>query len=98
MLTELIRDTTCTLLPVTEEQLLLQLENLRITNVLRGYRGQPGADLASIVQTVIKLCEWLESNCDTIAEVEINPLLCLQDKAVVVDALITSSELLSKEV
>jgi len=98
VLTELIRDTTCMLLPVTEEQLLLQLENLRITNVLRGYRGQPGADLASIVQTVIKLCEWLESNCDTIAEVEINPLLCLQDKAVVVDALITSSELLSKEV
>jgi len=85
-------------MPVTEEQLLQQLDKLRVSKVLLGYRSQAGANMASIIQSVLKLCDWVEANQDAIAEVEINPLLCLQDNAVVVDALITSSELLLKKV
>ena len=98
VLTELLRDTTSLLLPVSEEQLLLHLDKLKIAKVLHGYRGQAGGNLTSIVQAVIKLCEWLETHQDAIAEVEINPLLCLKDKAVVADALITSSESLPEQV
>jgi len=98
VLTELMQDTTSMLLPVSEEQLLLQINKLKIAKVLHGYRGQAGGNLPSIVQAVIKLCDWLESNQDVIAEVEINPLLCLEDKAVVADALITSAELLPQQV
>ncbi len=96
VLTELIRDTASLLLPVTEAQLVHQLDTLKIAPVLQGYRGQPGADRASIVHAVVKLSQWLEVNKDTVAEVEINPLLCLQNKAVVADALITSSKELPK--
>ena len=98
VLTELLRDTASMLLPVTEMQLQQELEALKIAKVLHGFRGKPAADTASIVQAVLKLCEWVELNREYIAEVEINPLLCMQNKAVVVDALITSSELLLKQV
>ncbi len=97
VLTELMRDSTSMLVPVSEEQILQQLDKLKIAKVLHGYRGQAGGHIVSIVQAVRKLCEWVEANQDTIAEVEINPLLCLQDSTVVVDALITSSELLLKK-
>ena len=98
VLTELLRDTASMLLPVTEMQLQQELEALKIAKVLHGFRGKPAADTESIVQAVLKLCEWVELNQEYIAEVEINPLLCMQNKAVVVDALITSSELLLKQV
>jgi len=97
VLTELLNDTVSVLLPVTEQQLALQLDKLNAAKLLHGYRGKAGAHLPSIVQTVVKLCDWVEQHQDHIAEVEVNPLLCLQDKAVVVDALITASETLTSE-
>ena len=97
VLTELLRDTVTMLLPVTEDVLRQKLAELRIANVLNGYRGQAGADIQSVTQSILQLCQWVESNRDDIAEVEINPLLCLTNKTMVVDALITASESLSEK-
>lgn len=94
VLTELMSDTASLLLPVTKAQLEHQLQRLKVSAVLNGYRGQPAADMNSVIQAVLKLCQWVEANQDCLSEVEINPLLCLEDKAVAVDALITSSETL----
>ncbi len=95
ILTELMRDTVSLLLPVSAEQLQQHIAKLRIHQVLEGYRGQAAADVPSIINAITKLCEWVEANADHLCEVEINPLLCLQSGAVVVDALISASETLS---
>jgi len=60
--------------------------------LLYGYRGQAGTDVSSVVNSVCALCQWVQENAVHLAEVEINPLLCLKDKVIVVDALISSSE------
>lgn len=91
VLTELIRDTATLLLPVTEDQIQHRLMSLNIAKVLKGYRGQPAAHMPSIVQTVCQLGNWVAQYPDQVCEVEINPLLCLEDSVVVVDALITAS-------
>jgi len=92
VLTELLRDTASMLLPVTEEQIRQKIGGLKVAGVLNGYRGQVCADMSSVTRSIVQLCLWVEKHHEDIAEVEINPLLCLTDKAMVVDALITASE------
>ncbi len=97
VLTELLRDTVSMLLPVSEEAISQKLSELRLSEVLKGYRGQVSADIPSIIESILHLCQWVELNHDDIAEVEINPLLCLSNKTMVVDALITASASLQKK-
>ena len=91
VLTEVMQDTVSLLLPVSEAQLQSAIAKLRVARLLNGYRGQAMAHIPSIISTILKLCEWVESHAEHLAEVEINPLLCLESKSIVADALITSS-------
>ena len=92
VLTELMRDTVSVLLPVSESAVLQSLDKLKISPLLHGYRRQAGAHLPSIVKFICELGHWVQQHAEDLAEVEINPLLCLQDNVVIVDALITSSK------
>ena len=91
VLTEVMQDTVSLLLPVSKPQLQNAIAKLRIARLLNGYRGQPAAHIPSIISTILGLCQWVESHAEYLAEVEINPLLCLESKSIVADALITSS-------
>lgn len=88
VLTELWADTVSALLPVSAQQAGTMLDGLRIGAVLAGYRGAPGADRAAIIDAVLAVQEFVVAHAATIDEVEVNPLLCLEDRAVAVDALI----------
>jgi len=48
VLAELLADTVSLLLPVTETDIRAALSRLRITPLLSGYRGRPGADMAAV--------------------------------------------------
>jgi len=88
VMTELFDDTQSLLLPVDQNDVLYALARLRISDVLRGYRGKPGVHIASIVQAVLDVQDFITANADNLAEVEINPLICTDTRAVVADALI----------
>lgn len=92
ILTEMLDDTVSMLLPVTAGEVRDALGRLRISGLLRGWRGAPPADMDAIVETVLAVQDWVDSHADTVEEVEINPLLCLVDGAVAVDALIRRRE------
>jgi len=87
-LTELWRDATHLLLPVTRDDILTALDRLRIAPLLHGYRGQPAANLTAIAETVLAIQDYVAAHRDRLLEVEINPLFCLPDRAIAVDALI----------
>lgn len=91
-LTELLRDQTSLLLPVTAEDIRAALTRLRIAPLLNGYRGKPGADMDAIVAAVLAVQAYLTAHLGHIAEVEINPLLCAPDRAVAVDALVRKGD------
>jgi acyl-CoA synthetase (NDP forming) len=88
VMTEVLRDTVSLLLPVTREDVAGALQQLRMTPVLNGYRGAAGADLNAIQEAVLALQSFVEAMEGRVDEVEINPLICTEDKAVAVDALL----------
>ncbi|KGM87673.1 Acyl-CoA synthetase (NDP forming) [Roseovarius mucosus DSM 17069] len=92
ILTEILRDTTCLLLPVAEPEIDRALNHLRLAPLLHGYRGQPAADRAAILRAVMAVQDYVITHASCLEEVEINPLLCTASDAVAVDALITKGE------
>ena len=87
-LSELIRDSVNLLVPASATEIDTALQQLRAYKLLRGYRGGASADIDAIVQTVLALQELVVEHSASLAEIEINPLLCCHQRAVAVDALL----------
>lgn len=86
--TEIHRDSASLLLPVSDAALNSALDNLRMAPLLHGFRGQPAADRPAIIKAIQAIAAYASAHRETLAEVEVNPLLCLQNRAFAVDALI----------
>ena len=92
VLTELLGDRQNLLLPVSADEVAAALERLRIAPRLSGYRGAAGADRDALVRAVLAVQDCVTAHAERLAELEVNPLLCLPDKAVAADALIRWEE------
>lgn len=87
---EVMKDARMLLLPTTEEAVREALANLRGAALLRGVRGRPAADVEAVVRAALGLSALALDLGDHIAEIDVNPLVALPDRAVVVDALIVT--------
>lgn len=85
--TELHADVATRLLPVSAADVTDMLQSLRCWPLLQGYRGRPAADLDAILRAVNAIQKCVLAS-PRVVELEINPLLCLPDRAVAADALI----------
>ena len=56
--------------------------------MLRGMRGQPGADPKAVVDVLMKMQRLAVDLSGEVAEVDVNPLLAGPDAAVAADALV----------
>jgi len=92
VLTELWRDTVSMLLPVTEGDVRAAFAGLRIVPRLDGYRGAAPVDMSAVVAAVLAVQGYVVAQEGRVAEVEVNPLIALPDRAVAVDALIRTGE------
>ena len=92
--TELFRDTVTLLTPINRNQVLAAINNLKISKIIKGYRGNNEGDMQELVSTIIKISKFAEKNVNKITEVDINPLIVRKKgKGVIaVDALIYYSE------
>jgi hypothetical protein len=81
------------LLPTTADAVREALARLRGSALLRGVRGRPAADVEAVVQAALGLSALAEDLGERIAEIDVNPLVALPDRAVVVDALIVTRSL-----
>lgn len=89
IMTELLQDSTSLLLPARDTDIRNALEALKIARLLGGFRGRPAANLDAIVEQIQAVCALVDTGRDTLAEIEINPLLCRATDAIAADALIT---------
>jgi acetyl-CoA synthetase len=55
--------------------ILKAINDLKISKILKGYRGKPKGDIEAIVQTIMKLATFAEKNASRLIEAEINPLI-----------------------
>ena len=85
VLTEVWRDVTHLLAPVTSDDVLLALTRLRSYPMLTGFRGRPVADIDALASLVVTLTKAVVGT--DVVEVELNPVLVGRRGAVAVDAL-----------
>lgn len=73
-LTEIYEDFDICLLPAEAGDIHAILERLKITAVLKGYRGQPRADIDALVDAVLGFSRMCLAFGDRLEDAEINPL------------------------
>lgn len=87
---EIFQDSALRLAPVTDDQALEMLRELKAFALLDGARGRPPADVQAAAQAVAALSRFAVRHADTVAEIDINPLLVRESGqgAIALDALI----------
>jgi len=84
---ELLADTVTLICPVTDAEVLDAMRQLRLWPLLDGYRGRARADVGAVVDIAVRLAALMQA-IESIAEIELNPVLVRPVGAVAVDALI----------
>jgi acyl-CoA synthetase (NDP forming) len=94
VLTELLRDSVTLLPPFDAAAVTAALQRLRVARLLGGFRGRPAGDLPALVETALACARYAQANLDTLAELDINPVIVRPagSGAVAVDALIRLTE------
>jgi acyl-CoA synthetase (NDP forming) len=82
--TELLHDSACHLTPVSDRDAGEMIERLRSRPRLRGFRGAPACDEASLRSVLVRLSLLAEA-CPRIREIDVNPLFIGQIGALAAD-------------
>jgi acyl-CoA synthetase (NDP forming) len=85
---EVLGDVTFRVPPFTTRDANAMLDELAGAALLRGVRGQPAADRAALVDTLMKMQHLAVDLSAEVAEVDINPLLAGPQGVVAADALV----------
>ena len=85
---ELLRDSATALAPVGEDAARAMLRRLKGYRLLEGFRGLPAVDQDALVGVIRRVSELAADQRDRIAEIDVNPLICVGDRAIAVDGLI----------
>ena len=85
---EAMQDSAIALAPVTHDEARALLTSLKGAALLREYRGRPAVDLDRLADVVQRVSELAADQSSRIVELDVNPLLCSEDRIVAVDGLI----------
>jgi acetate---CoA ligase (ADP-forming) len=88
VLAEALKDSTCRIAPFGNEIALEMIGELRCAAMLRGWRGQAPADTSALAEVLARLSRFAWDHRDTIAEIDVNPLIATANGAIAADALI----------
>ena len=81
---ELFKDVSFRITPVDEKQGLEMLKELKSFPILKGFRGDKGANIKEIVRIIVNLSKL--SLDENIKEIDFNPLIVNKKEAFIVDA------------
>ncbi|MBY8821019.1 acetate--CoA ligase family protein [Sphingomonas colocasiae] len=87
---EILRDVSVRPLPVDEQDIREMIGGLRIAPLLAGARGRPPADLDALVTLALAVAGLGLAAGSKLAELDLNPVIALPDRAVAVDALMVA--------
>jgi acyl-CoA synthetase (NDP forming) len=88
VLVEVLKDSAISPAPVTPSQAAGMLRGLKGARLLDGFRGMPGVDMERLSQVISDVSRFVADHADTVAELDVNPLICAGDRVVAVDGLI----------
>jgi len=82
---ELVKDVSFRLAPLNREEVFEMMREVKSYPLLTGFRDSKPVDMEKLASTIMKLSDIL-LEIEAIKEIEINPLLVYEDRAVAVDA------------
>jgi acetyl-CoA synthetase len=85
---ELLKDASARIAPVSKEEALVMLDELKSREALDGFRGIPAVNREKLAEIAARFSEFVADHAEIIGEVDVNPLICAGDRIVAVDALI----------
>jgi acetyl-CoA synthetase (ADP-forming) len=85
--TEALKDVTFRVAPLTKEDALEMINEIKTKKLLGEFRGSPAVDREALAKALVGVGD-LGIKYDSIAEIDINPLIIYGDKPVAVDALV----------
>jgi acyl-CoA synthetase (NDP forming) len=91
ILVEVLQDTALSPAPVTAFEAEGLLRQLKGAKLLAGFRGMPAVDIGRLAQVISDVSRFAADHRDTVAELDVNPLICAGDRITAVDALIVVS-------
>ncbi|MCP4333870.1 MAG: acetate--CoA ligase family protein [Gammaproteobacteria bacterium] len=88
ILVELLDDRALAMCPVSPRQADEMLGSLKVNRLLQGVRGKPAVNRQALIDAIVKLSQAAFALSDSIAEIDINPMLVDAQQAIAVDALV----------
>jgi len=88
ILVEVLQDTALAPAPVTHRDARAMLRALKGEKLLHGFRGAPAVNLDMLADVICRIARFAADHRDSIAELDVNPLICAGNRIVAVDALI----------
>jgi acetyl-CoA synthetase len=88
ILVEVLQDTALAPAPVTHTDARALLRQLKGEKLLHGFRGAPAVDLDKLADVICRISRFAADHRETIAELDVNPLICAGERIIAVDALI----------
>jgi acyl-CoA synthetase (NDP forming) len=94
ILVEAVGDSIALLLPTNRAAVAGAIGRLKTATLLAGYRGKPAGDVDAAIDAVLSVAEFAEANRDSLAELDVNPLIVRPrgHGAIAVDALISIAD------
>ena len=86
--TEIMKDVAFRVHPLTEQEALSMLADLKGYPLLTGARGQKPVDVKALAKLIVAVAK-LMNDCPEVAELDLNPVLVYPDKVLPVDARIS---------
>ncbi len=87
VLTELLEDTASLIVPSGRKEIAQAIKGLKLAKLLEGYRGKPAADMDALLDTIMAVQSFCLNSQDLI-ELDVNPIMALENGAMAVDALV----------
>ena len=88
ILVEVLKDTALSPAPVTPSEAEGLLRQLKGVKLLEGFRGMPAVDVKRLAQVISDVSRFAVDHRDSVAELDVNPLICAGGRITAVDALI----------
>jgi acetyltransferase len=82
---EVLKDVSTAMAPISEQESLQMIQNLKAYPMLQGIRGKKGIDINSYASSIKKIGLLVQA-VPEIMELDLNPLLATENKIIAVDA------------
>jgi len=82
---EVLKDVTFRIAPITQQDAQEMITEVKAYPILKGYRGQPPADIDAIVKILLNTSKLVTDHLE-IKELDLNPIMVYEKGAKTVDA------------